>query len=138
MTRSRSLDRRVPFSLSRKLGLLFVGLLLLLSSVCGVVIHQLVAMRADARRLLEESRELALTNDLDAHFESIGVLLRLVEFDGAPMVREQLLIQIHDVRAILNEMNAGPEHGGDPSRVEHQAEELELTRALEQRLSALE
>ena len=138
MTRSRFLDRGVSFSLSRKLGLLFVGLLLLLSSVCGVVIHQLVAMRADARRLLEESRELALTNDLDAHFESIGVLLRLVEFEGAPMVREQLLIQIQDVRAILDEMNAGPEHGGDPSRVEHQAEELELTHALEQRLSALE
>jgi signal transduction histidine kinase len=131
------LERPVSFPLRRKLGLFALGLFVILASVCGVGIHQFMALRTDARRLLEESRELALANDLDAHFESIGLLLELFDVDAAkPQPHEFLHMQIADVRAILHEMNDAP--GEDPSRSRHQAEELELTRSLDARLASLD
>jgi signal transduction histidine kinase len=131
------LERPVSFPLRRKLGLFALGLLLILASVCAVGVHQFVGLRTDGRRLLEESRELALANDLDAHFESIGLLLELLQGHGdAPELRRFLQVQIRDVRAILREMNDPP--GEDPSRRRHQAEELVLTRSLDQRLGLLD
>jgi two-component system, NtrC family, sensor kinase len=132
------LERTVPFPLRRKLGLLALGLLLLLVAVCGVGVHQFVALRTDARRLLEESRELYLANDLDAHFESIGLLLAVLEVtDEAPQPRAFARMQIGDVLEILADMDEGPEYGEDPSRSVHQSEELELTRSLRQRMQLL-
>lgn len=130
------LERAVPFPLRRKLGLFALGLFLLLGGVCAVGAHLFVAMRTDARRLLEESRELALANDLDAHFESIGLLLDVLESQSS-RPREFLLMQIQDVLTILHEMDEGPDHGADPSRSGHQLEELALTRTLQQRLTEL-
>jgi signal transduction histidine kinase len=137
--RIAALERPVAFPLRRKLGLLSVGLVALLAAVCGVGIHQLVAIRKDAKRLLEESRELALANDLDAHFESIGILMQLVDSAGeSDMTRDYLVMQIEDVREILRAMDAGPAGAQDPSRAQHQAEELAMTGALDRRLAALE
>jgi signal transduction histidine kinase len=136
MTESRPLRRTVPFSLRRKLLLFALGLLLLLSSVCAVGVYQFDRLRTDGRRLLEESRELALANDLDAHFESIGLLLDVLATPaGSGRPRDFLQRQIDDVLTILRDMDDAP--GEDPSRHGHQAEELELTRAIQRRLSAL-
>jgi len=127
------------FSLNKKLGLLYLGVLALLAGVCAVVVLQLVSMREDADRLLEESRELALAKDLDAHFESIDMLLRLRTSNPEDEVVHDLLeTQLADVRAILTEMDAGPEHGDDPSRLEHQNEELELTGTIQRGLRVLD
>ncbi len=137
MTQSRALEHPLSFPLRRKLGLFALGLLCILATVCGVGIHQFIALHTDARRLLEESRELALANDLDAHFESIGLLLNLIDAKAQPSPPHEFLhMQIRDVRAILREMSDAP--GEDPSRRPHQAEELELTRSLEQHLQALD
>ncbi|HEX6884686.1 MAG TPA: HAMP domain-containing sensor histidine kinase [Planctomycetota bacterium] len=131
------MERFVPFPLRRKLGLFALGLFTLLAGVCAVGMHQFVALRTDARRLLEESRELALANDLEAHFESIGLMLAVLDEAGdSPEPREFLRMQIRDVRAILHAMDDAP--GQDPSRSAHQAEELELTRALDARMAALD
>ncbi len=133
------LDRAVPFPLGRKLGLLSLGLVLLLAGVCGVGIHQLLSIRTDARRLLEESRELAVANDLDAHFESIGMLMQVAGAGTeADLSREYLLTQVADVRGFLQRMESGPAGGEDPSRAGHQAEEVELARSLGKRLDLLE
>jgi signal transduction histidine kinase len=136
MTESTALESVVPFPLRRKLGLFALALFLLLGAVCAVGVHQFVALRTDGNRLLEESRELALANDLDAHFESIGLLLGILAEARDPDVpRAFLQQQIGDVRAILHEMDDAP--GEDPSRTRHQIEELELTRALDARLVEL-
>jgi signal transduction histidine kinase len=134
------LDRAVPFPLRRKLGLLSLGLVILLAGVCGVGVHQLLSIRTDASRLLEESHELAVANDLDAHFESMGMLLRLVDSALAEeeLPREYMQEQIADVREFLRRMESGPEGGEDPSRPGHQAEEVQLSRALGARLDELE
>jgi signal transduction histidine kinase len=131
------LDRPVSFPLRRKLGLFALGLLVILASVSGVGVHQFVGLRTDAKRLLEESRELALANDLDAHFESIGLLLEVFDVGTeAARPREFLRMQIGDVLEILGEMEDAP--GEDPSRRGHQAEEVALTRSLGERLRALD
>jgi len=131
------LERVVAFPLRRKLGLFAVAMLLILSAVCGVGVHHFLTLRTDAKRLLEESRELGLANDLDAHFESIGHVLQLGDVDeAAPETRAFLHEQAKDVNAILLEMNDAP--GDDPSRREHQAEELEVSHALDRRLGALD
>lgn len=138
MTESRPVTRPVPFPLGRKLVLASLAVLLLLSAVCAVGVHELLLLRKDGRRLLEESRELALANDLDAHFESLEILLEIVDDrpEGETHPKSMLLTQIDDVRAILGEMDEGPE-GVDPSDVEHQAEELALTNTLRERLDLL-
>ena len=131
------MGRSVPFPLRRKLALFACGVLLILVAVCGVGVHQFVVLRTDGNRLLEESRELALANDLDAHFESIGRVLELFDRNAdAPKPRSFLRQQIVDVRAILHEFNDAP--GEDPSRHEHQAEELAMTRALDERLRQMD
>jgi len=136
MTQSSPVERFVPFPLRRKLGLFALGLFALLAGVCAVGVHQFMALRVDARRLLEESRELALANDLEAHFESIGLMLEVLDEAGdSPQPREFLRVQIGDVRDILRAMDDAP--GEDPSRRAHQREELELTRALDARLADL-
>jgi len=139
MTQSRAMEQAVPFPLGRKLALSSLGVLALLAGVCAVGIHQLLSLRQDGRRLLEESRELALANDLDAHFESLQILLEIVDArpEGQTHPKEMLLTQVEDVRAILGEMDGGPEGSVDPSDVEHQQEELALTRSLRERLDAL-
>lgn len=139
MNKPPSASPPVFFPLGRKLALSSLGVLLLLAAVCAVGIHQLMLLRADGRRLLEESRELALANDLDAHFESLQILLELVDGrpEGLTHPKEMLLTQVEDVRAILAEMDEGPEQGSDPSDSQHQAEELALTRSLRDRLDAL-
>jgi len=132
------LDRRVRFSLGRKLGVLYLGVVLLLAAVCTVVVVHLLSIRTDAQRLLEESRELALTNDLDAHFESIEVLLQMRRrHPDDQVVLGLLTTQLGDVLALLSEMNAGPEGHADPSRAEHQEEELSMTRAVDEDLRRL-
>jgi len=138
MTESPAVHRQVPFPLRRKLGLFALGLFSLLASVCLVGMHQFASLQTDGRRLLEESRELALANDLDVHFEMIGLVLsglRNMREDMWP--REFLLQQIDEVLAILEEMDDGPEEGEDPSRSRHQAEELEMTGTIEERLQTL-
>ena len=139
MTESRPLERPVPFPLGRKLALSSLGVLTLLAVVCGVGIHQLLLLRTEGRRLLEESRELALANDLDAHFESLQILLELVDArpEGETHPKKMLLTQVEDMRGILQDMDAGPDGSVDPSDAEHQAEELALTRSLQQRLEAV-
>ena len=128
-------ERAVSFPLRRKLGLLAFGLFLILATVGGVGVAQFIALRTDGRRLLEESREMALANDLDAHFESIGLLVS-IDAQGANQESSALLArQIADVHVILAEINESP--GDDPSRIKHQTEELELTRSLDVRLTAL-
>lgn len=138
MTESTPLQRSVPFPLGRKLLLFSVGMLALIAGVSAVGVSQLVSIRTDARRQLEEWRELALANDLDAHFESIGVLLEVVADapGGAPGVREMLVTQATDVRAILKEMEVGSK-GEDPSDESHQAAEFALTQQLDQRMQRL-
>ena len=139
MTESRPLSRPVPFPLAHKLLLASLAVLMLLSAVCAVGVHELLLLRNDGRRLLEESRELALANDLDAHFESLEILLEIVSDrpEGETHAKSMLLTQIDDVRAILREMDEGPEGNVDPSDVEHQAEELALTGTLRARLDLL-
>lgn len=134
------MTRPVPFPLGRKLVLASLAVLVLLSAICAVGVHQLLLLRSDGRRLLEESRELALANDLDAHFESIEILLELVDDrpEGETHPKTMLLTQIEDVRAVLAEMDEGPEGKVDPSDLEHQAEELALTQSLMERLDLLE
>jgi HAMP domain-containing protein len=48
-----------------------------------------------------------------------------------------LTTQLGDVLALLSEMNAGPEGHADPSRAEHQEEELSMTRAVDEDLRRL-
>jgi signal transduction histidine kinase len=140
VTESTFLKPQITFPLGRKLALFSLGMLVLITAVCAVGVGQLVSIRTDARRQLEEWRELALANDLDAHFESIGVLLEVVESaeGGAPAVRAMLTQQAADVRAILKEMELGSEGGNDPSDEIHQAAELALTRELDQRMVRLD
>jgi hypothetical protein len=134
---SAPLARPVPFPLRHKLGLFALGALLTLAAVGGVGVQQFVLLRTDGNRLLEESRELALANDLDAHFESIGLMLEVFDRNAdAPKPRSFLRTQIADVRTILQEMNVAP--GEDPSRHQHQAEELAMTRTLDERLQRLD
>ncbi|MSR62105.1 MAG: HAMP domain-containing histidine kinase [Planctomycetes bacterium] len=133
------MERSVPFPLRRKLGLFALGLVLLLAAASVVGILQLAAIRTDAKRLLEESRELALAHDLDAHFESIGILLKLVDADiQGSLAREYLQMQMRDMYQFLRELDAGPQGEIDPSRASHQAEERQLTAMLRERLKALE
>ena len=138
MTESPAVERSVPFPLRRKLGLFAMGQLLILAAVCLVGVIQLTQLRTDSSRQLEESRELALTNDLDAHFDSIGLLLEVM---AQPTMSQDpgkfLLAQIDDVLTILAELDEGPGEGRDPSRSEHQTDELELTRSLAERLRNL-
>jgi len=139
VTESRPVQGSVPFPLGRKLVFASLAVLVLLSAVCAVGIHELLLLRTDGRRLLEESRELALANDLDAHFESLEILLEIVDDrpEGETHPKQMLLTQVDDVRAILEEMDEGPEGKVDPSDMEHQAEELALTRTLRERLDYL-
>jgi len=130
----------VPFPLGRKLVFASLSVLLLLSAVCAVGVHELLLLRKDGNRLLEESRELALANDLDAHFESLEILLEIVDDrpEGETHPKTMLLTQVDDVRAILVAMDKGPDGDAiDPSDIEHQAEELVLTRTLRERLDYL-
>ena len=139
MTESLPVTRSVPFPLGRKLVMASLAVLVLLSGVCAVGVHELLLLRNDGRRLLEESRELALANDIDAHFESLEILLEIVHDrpEGETHAKTMLLTQIDDVRAILAEMDEGPEDNKDPSEAEHQAEELALTNTLRTRLDFL-
>ncbi len=139
MTQSNLTLTRVRFSLSRKLGLLYMALVLLLAGVWASIVFQLVHIRTDARRLLEESREVALTSDLDAQLESIDALLRLLDAapQGTSIVTDQLRLRMNQVQTLLARMDAGPEGAQDPSRLEHQAEELELTGTLRRKLREL-
>jgi signal transduction histidine kinase len=126
------------FSLSRKLGALALGMVALLAVVCAVVVYQLDSMRTDARRLVEESRELTLTKDLDVHLESIDAFLQMRRRDPTDEAVKALLTrQLEDVRAILAQMASGPS-GPDPSREQHQEDELAITATLEQQLEILE
>jgi HAMP domain-containing protein len=65
-------------------------------------------------------------------------LLAVLEVtDEAPQPRAFARMQIGDVQEILADMDEGPEYGEDPSRSEHQREELELTKSLRQRMDML-
>jgi len=133
------LERSAPFPLRRKLGLLCLGLVLLLGAVCGIGIHQQTSMSTDAKRLLEESRELGLTNDLDAHFDSIRALLQLVDAGiQSDQLPELLEKQAAEVQELLNKMDAGPEGEVDPSLPKHQQNELAMTAKLRASVQALQ
>jgi len=138
MTESRTVERIASFPLRRKLGFFALGLFFLLVLVCSVGIQQLLSLQTDGRRLLEETRELALANDLEAHFDLIGLLLTSGQSSQEEDRREELLVLVQESRDLLGRVDRGPEGGEDPSRETHQENERELTKRIAQQLNVLE
>jgi signal transduction histidine kinase len=108
------------FGLAGKLDSIFAGLIVAGIAAVATIGVSLVALRADARRLLEEGRELRLTTAL---IDALKLL------DSEPLSRSRAtgrldLALSNAGRALTDFMEGAGE--ADPSLGEHQAEEDEL------------
>lgn len=116
MTRSRTI--------ARHFGGLFALIVGLIAVVCGVVVFQMQGMRVDSRRVLEESREQAITARIAGQIAGLENL-----FAREPdEVDEPSLEHAQDLIAeIVSESDTLEDRAEDPSRDQHQAAEEGLS-----------
>ncbi|MBL8898391.1 MAG: HAMP domain-containing protein [Planctomycetes bacterium] len=126
------------FTIGRKLGLVFLLLVALLGLVCLVVIVQLRAMQHDAERVFEESEEEGYSQRLLSELETLEVELDdLREPHEAAAVAaqvERVRARVASMLATARRFEEGPVDRADPSRDEHQQEELRIVYALRDEL----
>jgi signal transduction histidine kinase len=112
-------------SIGRQLGAIYLLVVALLVTVCVVVVAHLRNMRNDARRLLEETEEHAVTSRISVQMETLrGILAGWPADDqaaasGSERARELIVAVDEGLHGLRGEA------GKDPSREEHQ--ELEDT-----------
>ncbi|MBK9385323.1 MAG: HAMP domain-containing protein [Planctomycetes bacterium] len=128
------------FTIGRKLGLVFLLLVALLGLVCLVVVLQLRAMQHDAERVFEESEEEGYSQRLLSELETLEVELEdMREHHGgrsaeAQAQAERVKERVAAVLETARRFEEGPEDRADPSRDEHQQEELRIVYALRDEL----
>lgn len=99
---------------------------------CAVVLIQVHRIRLDADRLLEETRESGLANELLVRIEALQDLDRAPPEDADAVARGRIAA----VRALIDALEEPPDE--DPSRLEHQGTETGLLQVVEQGLAAVE
>jgi two-component system NtrC family sensor kinase len=128
------------FTLGRKLGLVFLGLVGLLGIVCVVVVLQLRAMQRDAERVFEESEEEGYSQRLLSEIETLEVELEGVHEPGRPAAggAERVRARVAGMLSTVRRFEEGPAGREDPSRDEHQLEEMRIVHALRDELASVE
>lgn len=122
------------FSIGRRFGALYVLLVALLTIVCVVVVVHVEAMRRDADRLLEETREQVLAHQLTRNVASLKNLLLQASSNQSETSRKQALELEGALQRELNSLHAPK---SDPSRREHQEAEDDLSRQARAELEEL-
>ncbi len=125
-------------SIGTRLGAVFGVLVALLTALCLIVVLHLRSIRDDAGRLLEESREASLASRLLVLVQTFEEQLEFGADAPAPAVQKSLSSRLDAIRSILASLAGGPRDHVDPSRTEHQVEEIRLLATIETELAAVE
>ncbi|MBK8977027.1 MAG: HAMP domain-containing histidine kinase [Planctomycetes bacterium] len=126
---------RIRYTIGQKLGALHVGVVIALAAVTALVALQLRGVETDVNRLLEENRELAVTNELTAAVDELDFALARPDAveRGAPGAVE---VQRHLQRLATIVAQLRSAQPDDPSREEHSDAEARIADSIAADLEA--
>jgi signal transduction histidine kinase len=120
-------------TLTARFGTLYAFILLIVAGVCAVVWGQLIEIRADSSRVMEETRELEVLGLVRA-----GLAAAQECRDDPKCTGEEEVKRLRQLIApTMIELKGLGDHEGDPSSKEHQATEGDLLRDLVKNISRL-
>jgi two-component system, NtrC family, sensor kinase len=117
-----------PWSLGRKLGVVFLTLAVMLAAIGAIVTYQVASILRNSQQVVEEQRESSYTRELRRIARSIRNHVALHDVVGAAGDPERARIVadlVEDARATLTILARGP-GDDDPSEADHARTEARL------------